>query len=83
MPSKAEKVASLAKKANLKQLLMNTKPHFKSFTNTFITPMKNLNDIKELDKKELNAIQGGKGRIAGKKGEPEDLVDLDNQETPT
>ncbi|MBQ4294902.1 MAG: ComC/BlpC family leader-containing pheromone/bacteriocin [Prevotella sp.] len=45
--------------------------------------MKNLNDIKELDKKELNAIQGGKGRIAGKKGEPEDLVDLDNQETPT
>ncbi len=45
--------------------------------------MKNLNDIKELDKKELNAIQGGKGRVAGKKGEPEDLVDLDNQETPT
>ena len=45
--------------------------------------MKDLNDIKELDKKELNAIQGGKGRIAGKKGEPEDLVDLDNQETPT
>ena len=45
--------------------------------------MKNLNDIKELDKKELNAIQGGKGRIAGKKGAPEDLVDLDNQETPT
>ena len=33
--------------------------------------MKNLNDIKELDKKELNAIQGGKGRLAGKKGEPE------------
>ena len=45
--------------------------------------MKNLNDIKELDKKELNAIQGGKGRVAGKKGEPEDLVDLDDQGTPT
>ena len=47
--------------------------------------MKNLNDIKELDKKELNAIQGGKGRIAGKKGEPDpqDLVDLDEQGTPT
>ena len=49
--------------------------------------MKNLNDIKELDKKELNAIQGGKGRVSGKNGEPElkpaDLVDLDDQQTPT
>ncbi len=41
--------------------------------------MKNLNDIKELDKKELNAIQGGKGRVAGKKGEPEteEILDVD------
>ena len=44
--------------------------------------MKNLNDIKELDKKELNAIQGGKGRIAGRKGEPEELIDIDDPETP-
>ena len=42
--------------------------------------MKNLNDIKELDKKELNAIQGGKGRVAGKKGEPEIIID--EYETP-
>ena len=45
--------------------------------------MKNLNDIKELDKKELNAIQGGKGRVAGKKGEPQDTVDLEDNNTPT
>ena len=42
--------------------------------------MKNLNDIKELDKKELNAIQGGKGRVAGKKGEPETI--LEEEDTP-
>ena len=44
--------------------------------------MKNLNDIKELDKKELNAIQGGKGRVAGRKGEPEELIDIDDGATP-
>ena len=48
--------------------------------------MKNLNDIKGLDKKELNAIQGGKGRVAGKKGEPEpkpaEIVDIDDGATP-
>ena len=44
--------------------------------------MKNLNDIKELDKKELNAIQGGKGRVAGKKGEPQDCIEIDDYATP-
>ena len=44
--------------------------------------MKNLNDIKELDKKELNAIQGGKGRVAGRKGEPEELIDIDEPDVP-
>ena len=45
--------------------------------------IKNDKNIAILDSNQMKAIQGGKGRIAGKKGEPEDLVDLDNQETPT
>ena len=36
--------------------------------------MKNLNDIKELDKKELNAIQGGKGRVNGKFDDPPEEI---------
>ena len=46
--------------------------------------IKNDKNIAILDSKQMNAIQGGKGRIAGKKGEPEsgEPIEIDDFETP-
>jgi|GEM_PF-6214519 len=44
--------------------------------------IKNDKNIAILDSKQMNAIQGGKGRIAGKKGEPEEPIDIDDPTVP-
>ena len=41
----------------------------------------NLDEIKVLDAQQMNAIQGGKA--PKKNGSPQDLIDIDNPETPT
>ena len=44
--------------------------------------IKNDKNIAILDSNQMKAIQGGKGRVAGKKGEPQDIVDIDDNPTP-
>ena len=44
--------------------------------------IKNDKNIAILDSNQMKAIQGGKGRIAGKKGEPQDCIEIDDFETP-
>ena len=44
--------------------------------------IKNDKNIAILDSNQMKAIQGGKGRIAGRKGEPEELIDIDEPTVP-
>jgi hypothetical protein len=42
---------------------------------------KNIIDVKELDAQQMNAIQGGIGRNNKNDG-PQEIVDIDEQQTP-